>query len=385
MDTVLHNQLVDLRHDLHRYPELSGEEKKTAIRIRSWLEQCSPARIIDGIGGFGIAAIFDSGEEGPAVLFRCELDALPIYEVGEPEWRSTVSGKAHLCGHDGHMAIIAGLAKLLHEIPPTKGKVILLFQPAEETGEGARAIIKDKKFALIQSDFAFALHNLPGVKLGEVGIKPGPFNFASEGLSIHLTGHTSHASHPEDGNSPVYAMTELVNVLPALPTTLGLTNESALLTIVHARLGAENFGISPGDAFVMTTIRSIDDKLQKNLITHAEELARRIAGNHNLEIEMSYSDRFAACTNDDIATQIIQTVLEKNRLEHQYLNTPFRWSEDFGIFGATTKSVLCVLGAGYNCPQLHNPDYDFPDELIETGVKLFDGIVRHLCGGKNSQ
>jgi amidohydrolase len=384
MDTVLLNQLIDLRHDLHRYPELAGEEEKTACRVRSWLEKCSPTRIIDGIGGYGIAAIFDSGKEGPTVLFRCELDALPIYEISESEWRSTIPGKAHLCGHDGHMAIIAGLAKLLQKCPPTKGKVILLFQPAEETGEGARAIIKDKQFAFIQSDFAFALHNLPGMKLHQVGIKPGSFNFASEGLSIQLTGHTSHASHPEDGNSPAFAVAELINTFPTMPATLGLTQEAALVTIVHARLGTENFGISPGDACVMATIRSIDDDMQKKLLTHAEKLARQIAGYHNLEIKMSYHDRFAACTNDDIATNTAQTVLEKSELEYQYLNTPFRWSEDFGVFGATTKSMLCVLGSGYDCPQLHNPDYDFPDELIETGIKLFDGIVRNLCGGKTS-
>ncbi|MCP4183280.1 MAG: amidohydrolase [Hyphomicrobiales bacterium] len=384
MDTVLLNQLIELRHDLHRHPELSGEEEKTAIRIRSWLEQCSPTRIIDDFGGHGIAAIFASGEQGPTVLFRCELDALPIDEVGQPEWRSVIPGKAHLCGHDGHMAVFAGLANMLYENPPSKGKVILLFQPAEETGEGAQAIIKDKRFALIRSDFAFALHNLPGMKLHQVGIKSGSFNFASEGLSIHLTGHTSHASHPEDGNSPALAVAELINEFPAMPATLGLTQESALATIVHARLGTENFGISPGDACVMATVRSIDDDIQKKLLIHAEKLARQIAEYHNLEIKLSCCDRFAACTNNDIATQILQAVVEKNKLEYQNLSAPFRWSEDFGVFGATTKSMLCVLGSGYDCPQLHNPNYDFPDELIETGIKLFDGIVRNLCVEKNN-
>jgi len=384
MDSSLLDQLIDFRHELHRYPELAGEEKNTAGRILAWLEKCSPNQILEGIGGYGIAAIFDSGKKGPALLFRCELDGLPIVETGETEWQSTIPGKAHLCGHDGHMAIIAGLAKRLQTCPPAKGRVILLFQPAEETGEGARAIIADRQFATIQSDFAFALHNLPGMKLNQVGIKSGSFNFASEGMAIALTGHTSHASHPEDGNSPAIAVSELINALPAMPATLGLTQDTALVTLVHAQLGTEDFGISPGHGCVMATIRAINDKMQNKLRNDAEKLARKIAASHNLDISISYRDRFAACSNDGEATKNVQSVLEKSKLDYQFLETPFRWSEDFGVLAATTQSMLCVLGSGFDCPQLHNPDYDFPDELIETGVRLFEGIVGNLCNEKTA-
>ena len=137
MNDVLQNELVALRHELHQNPEVSGEEKQTAKRIQQWLKTCQPTKIITDIGGHGLAAVYDSGKDGPTVLFRCELDALPIFEVGTPKWRSKVDGKGHLCGHDGHMSILAGLARKLDVAGPKFGRIILMFQPAEEDGAGA--------------------------------------------------------------------------------------------------------------------------------------------------------------------------------------------------------------------------------------------------------
>lgn len=378
MDTL--EAVKTLRRELHQHPEISGDEAWTASRIVEWLKDCRPTQLVQKLGGHGVAAIFDSGSDGPTVMFRCELDALPIYETGIPQWRSTIEGKAHLCGHDGHMAIMAGLAKRIGEKPPTSGKIIILFQPAEETGAGARAVIADPKFTALNPNYAFALHNLPGMALHNVGVKSGPFNHASEGLTISLSGYTSHACHPEQGLSPAVAMTELVTALPNLPSELGLEDGTALVTLVHARLGTEDFGISPGDAKIMATIRAISDKTKEALMNRAKEMASDVAKAHGLKNEMATADRFSACTNNPEATEIIRKAFIQTDAKAQELDAPYRWSEDFGEFSAHTKSAFFVLGSGEDCPKLHNPNYDFPDEISETGIEIFHSIARDLCG-----
>jgi amidohydrolase len=174
-------ELTVLRHDLHRRPELSGEEGQTAARIVAELERHGPDEILTDLGTHGVAAVYNSGAAGPTVLFRCELDGLPITEISRFAWRSEIDGKGHLCGHDGHMAIMCGLAVQLAANRPVRGRVVLLFQPAEETGAGAADVIADPRFERIRPDYAFALHNLPGLPLGSVGVRSGPFTFASEG------------------------------------------------------------------------------------------------------------------------------------------------------------------------------------------------------------
>ncbi len=171
------DELIKLRKDLHCNPELSGKEKNTSAKIKNFISQFNPDEVISNIGGNGIAFIFKGKEEGKTILFRSELDALPISEQNDFEYKSSVENVSHKCGHDGHMTILSGLASLLKNKKPDRGKVVLLFQPAEETGEGAAKVLEDKKFEQINPDYVFALHNLPGYPAGSVVIKNGNFCF----------------------------------------------------------------------------------------------------------------------------------------------------------------------------------------------------------------
>ena len=168
--------LTEFRRSLHRTPEISGEEKRTASTVKTALDALSPTAVLTGLGGHGVAAVFDSGQPGETVMFRAELDALPIEETSNVPWSSDVPGKGHLCGHDGHMTMLLGLGRLLSRQPPAKGRVVLLFQPAEEDGSGARAVISDPRFKQIAPNWAFAIHNLPGLPLGFVGTQAGLIN-----------------------------------------------------------------------------------------------------------------------------------------------------------------------------------------------------------------
>lgn len=372
--------LIALRQELHRRPELSSQESETAARIVSELEKHGPDEILKELGTHGVAAVYDSGIDGPTVMFRCELDGLPITEVSTFSWRSQIDGKGHLCGHDGHMAIVSGLAPKLAARRPARGRVVLLFQPAEETGAGAADVIGDARFERIRPNFAFALHNLPGLPLGAVGVRSGPFNFASEGLAIRLSGRTSHAAQPEAGISPAAVTARLMEALPELPETLGHQPGHSLVTLCHTRLGEPAFGISPGEADIWVTIRAIDDGLQAQLIGEAEKLAGRLAEAGGLDLELSRFENFVAGQNDEAAVARIEAAASALRAPRVAVGDPFRWSEDFGRFGGVAKAALFVLGAGEDHPRLHNPDYDFPDELIGPGIAIFEHIARDICG-----
>ncbi|MEY8840841.1 amidohydrolase, partial [Cribrihabitans sp. XS_ASV171] len=210
-------ELTAWRRDLHRHPELSGQEAETAKRVLAALEGTAPDRMLASLGGHGVAAIYEGDSNGPSLMFRCELDGLPIEELNpDLPHRSEVDGNGHLCGHDGHMAILAATARWLGRNRPARGRVILLFQPAEEDGAGAARVIADPKFAEIIPDYAFALHNFPGVPLGHAVLAEGVMNCASRGMKLSLTGRTAHASQPETGLSPAPALAELIPALTAL-------------------------------------------------------------------------------------------------------------------------------------------------------------------------
>ncbi|MFO7608685.1 MAG: M20/M25/M40 family metallo-hydrolase [Candidatus Krumholzibacteriia bacterium] len=181
--------LVALRHRLHALAELSGAEAATAAAVADLLRACAPADLLTGLGGHGVAAVFaaPAGAPGPTVVLRAELDALPIPETLDLDHASLTAGCAHKCGHDGHTAILLGVARELAATPPAGGRVVLLFQPAEETGQGAARVAADPRFLDLSPDWLFALHNLPGYPAGKVLVRAGAFCAGSAGLTVHNT------------------------------------------------------------------------------------------------------------------------------------------------------------------------------------------------------
>jgi amidohydrolase len=374
------NYLVALRHELHQSPEVSGEEIRTAERIASELTTLGADRLWRGLGGHGVAAEFAGRENGPTVLLRCELDGLPIREISDLPYRSMIPGKGHLCGHDGHMVSMLGVAARLAR-RPRKGRVILLFQPAEETGAGAQAVIDDPRWPDIRPDFAFAYHNVPGRPLGEVGLREGPGNCASRGMQILLEGKSSHAAAPEDGLSPGPAMAALMTCLPELSSGAIGDEAFSLATLTHAQLGEPTFGIAPADGELRVTLRSMTNERMDALM---QEALQRVEENaQNLASDILWHDVFRAVVNDAEATNIAGNAARTLGLACLNMPTPMRWSEDFGRFGDDgAKAALLYLGSGENLPQLHNPDYDFPDALIPVAADLFCQILQDILSSE---
>ena len=374
-------ELTAFRRDLHRHPEVSGEERATAERVTTALRAFNPDQIVTGLGGHGVAAVFKGASDGPTVMFRAELDALPIPELSVAAHRSTIPGKGHLCGHDGHMTLLLGLARLIARNPPATGRVVLMFQPAEENGAGAAAVVADPKFAALRPDWAFAIHNMPGLGFGQSALTSGGVNCASQGLKVTLSGKTAHASQPEAGLSPALALSRLIPALGALGQGGPLAPDYRLVTITHARLGEAAFGIAPGEAELWATLRTIDDDKMAALRAAAMDLAQAEATTHGLTVSFTHHDDFAASVNDPAATAQLMRALDALDLPHDPGDLPMRASEDFGRFGQHgTRSAMLFLGAGESHAALHNPDYDFPDDLIPIGVQIFHTVLRSLLG-----
>ena len=372
-------ELTAWRRELHRNPELSGQELETAARVVEMLQATAPDEIITDLGGHGVAACYNGREDGPTVLLRCELDALPIQELSTAPHRSSRDGIAHLCGHDGHMTILAGVARCVGQNRPQKGRVVLLFQPAEEDGSGAAKVIADPRFAAITPDMALSLHNMPGIPLGHAAIEAGPMACASRGMKVVLTGRTAHASQPETGLSPALAIAELIPALTELATQGRPQDPSfTLATVTHVRIGDAAFGVAPAHAELWVTLRTQQDATMAALVDRAEELVTSAATQFGLSSAITYHDVFHHCMNAPEATAILEQSIVEEGLAPVRGYLPMRASEDFGRFGDLANSAMFLFGAGNDRPALHNPDYDFPDELIRTGANIFIRALRRL-------
>lgn len=369
-------ELQAFRHDLHRHPEVSGEERETARRVAEALRPLAPSKLLTELGGHGVAAVFESKEPGPTLLFRAELDALPIEEKSQADHRSTVAGKGHLCGHDGHSTILLALATGLSRQPIARGRVVLLWQPAEEDGSGAAAVLADPRFAEIRPDFAYSLHNMPGLAFGTVALKSGPVNCASRGMKIRLSGKTAHASQPETGLSPMAAMSKLMPALTALSNGAPPATDFTLATVTHASLGEQAFGIAPGDAEIWVTLRTLVDDRMAELCEKAEQLVVEAAAEGGLEHAISYHDIFFHCENAPEAVAHLEEALTSEGVRFDEGTLPMRASEDFGRLRAICPSAMFFLGAGEKHPALHNPDYDYPDNLTAIGARVFMAVIR---------
>lgn len=371
-------ELIQLRKELHKYPEVSGKEKETANRVLLFLSKYPPKKIITSLGGEGILAVYKGNEEGKTILFRCELDALPIEEINSFDYQSVYSGVSHKCGHDGHMAILCGMAKILHKNPIKKGTVMLLFQPAEEDGNGAKRVLNDINFKGIKPDFVFALHNLPGYKKHQIIVKEDTFTCAVNSMIIKLSGKTSHAGEPENGINPALAIAEIIQVFNSEINTDLTSKKYCLITPIHIEMGEKAYGVSAGYGEVHFTIRSNSNNQMQIIESNLEENVVRITSKYDLKTEISWTQSFQANENSPDAVHFIKKAASISNLSVLEKKLPFTFGEDFGLFTQHFKGAMLGIGAGENTPALHNPDYDFPDEIITTGIQLFHQITKAI-------
>ena len=374
-DEILLSMLRTLRTTLNACAEPAGIEARTSTIISNFLSAYTPDRLLTGLGGYGVAAVYEGRWDGPTVLIRSELDGLPIEEE-RAAGNTLFPNTSHRCGHDGHMAMVAGLAPLLHTERPISGRVVLLFQPAEETGEGAERILADPEFESIKPDYAMALHNVPGFARNAVVYRRGIFASASVGFRLQLEGIAAHAAEPEKSLTPTTVLSRLLAEMPGLSD---LENDPyRLLTITHARMGRDGFGVTPGRATLCATLRSASGDMLDQLSSEVEQLARAEAEHAGLKAEVSWVARFPEIRNDDGLVRVLEECCHEGDIEMFLADQTFRWSEDFGHFSRLCPSVYFGLGTGESSAGLHQPDYSFPDEILTTGMHVFSTVLRAL-------
>lgn len=369
--------LKSFRRLLHANPELSGQERETQQRIIDKLEEFG---INHGkeVGKFGLTYTFDFGE-GPHLLVRVDIDALPIQETNDFEHKSIIPGVSHKCGHDGHTTIGVGLAVMLKSQPLSSGKVTVLFQPAEEIGEGAKGILEDHRFNADDYDYALALHNIPGASLHEILWKKDNFTPAVHSLIVRLHGKTSHAAQPLKGHNPSYAISEIVQTALQLEETDEQHANYNLITPVYSSVGTKDYGISAGYGEIHFTIRSWTQARMEETTKAFLNAVDTIAKKHHLRLETEFLAEFASNQNDHFVVDTIVKAGETLGLKVTRKTEPFPWGEDFGLFTQTIPGAMFGLGSGEKSPALHNPDYDYPDEITTTGVDTFYEIAKNIC------
>lgn len=368
---------IQFRREIHQNAELSGKEKETKKRIQNFICQFNPDEIIE-VGKYGLIFAFKGAQPGPAIMIRSEMDALPIQEVNTFGHKSVHEGVSHKCGHDGHMAILANVAYRISRNRPEKGICYLLYQPAEEIGEGAKEVFNDPKFQALKIDRILALHNLPGFPKQLVLVKDGPFTPAVSSIAVKFQGKTSHAAEPEHGINPGAAMSEFL--LKSLSLVQPDPNKSDffLVTPIHMTLGEKNYGISAGYGEVHLTLRSIESDILSNHFEQLKSITRELAETNGLKIEIVTIEDFKANINQSAVVDGVRQAARELGYELQEMQAPMKWGEDFGLLTQQIPGAMFGIGSGENSPALHNDDYDFPDELIEVGARMFERVIQNF-------
>ena len=366
--------IKEVRHHLHQHPELSGKESLTSSYLQNFISKNFNAyHIRKGHAGHGFIASKRFGE-GAHIAFRAELDALPVEEENAIDYKSEVPETSHACGHDGHMATLIATMFKLEEQNTKSGTATFLFQPSEETGEGAASMVEDEAFEDFHPDALLALHNIPGKPLGLVLSREGTFACGSVGVRLKIVGKTAHAAHPEDAVNPLLLSKNFLDYVISLTEQ---TEGFALVTPIALRSGQKSFGTSPHKATLLITVRAAQSEDLDLLMRKVKEKADDLRASHEAKVNLNFEEYFPVTSNHHFYSEL-RDVTEKLQRPFEELGVPFRWSEDFSQYAVKHKTHIFGLGAGEDMAPLHASTYDFPDELLESGAEMFVEFYNRL-------
>lgn len=368
----------EIRQKLHSMAEKSGEEFQTSKFLIDNIQKFQPSSIQKFQSGNHFLVEYDFGGD-EAVLFRADMDAVGVQESTSPSYHSVNQGVSHKCGHDGHSTILLHFAELLHLKPLKQGKILLLFQGAEETGTGAKQILQDTVLQQYNIVSAFALHNIPQQPLHSIICREESFTCSVISCEILLDGKTSHASEPWNSVSPYQAAISITDKVLSLNCHDIESERFCVATLIEFSVGSCAYGVAAGNGVLRFTIRTKFDShlqtLKSNIEKWVKETVSSVSG---LSHKISWIEYFAAAQNSKNSVELVKRTA--NQLNLNYINKPFPffWGEDFGLFTQHYKGALFGLGSGTDQPPLHHPDFDFPDEIIETGAKMFYQLAENI-------
>jgi len=384
-------ELAAIRHDIHAHPELAFDETRTAEVVACELAKCG-LEVDRGLARTGVVGILSKGAGSRAIGLRADMDALPLHEKNDFPHRSRNEGRMHACGHDGHTAILLGAARYLAEHQHDLdfgGTVYFIFQPAEESEGGAAVMITDGLFEKFPMDAVFGLHNWPGLPVGEMAVMPGPVMAGTCTFEISVRGHGCHAAMPHQGIDTLVAASQLVLALQTVVARNIHPCESAVVSVTQVHAG-EAWNIIPEDAVLRGTIRSFNAETQDQVERAVERLCSGIASAFGAQISVQFDHRYPATVNSAAETEICRSVagqlLGPDKVRQNEL--PSMGAEDFAYMLREKPGCYVWLGNGPGTGgcTLHNPHYDFNDDILPLGVTYWVRLVETvLSAGRQSK
>lgn len=369
------------RHELHQRPELAFTEERTAEYLASVLGAMEGMQVTTGIGGTGLVASLTLGSSPRAIALRSDIDCLPLQEDSGLDYASRHEGRMHACGHDGHMAMVLGAAAELVENGGFDGTVRFLFQPAEEPGRGARAMIEDGVFDRLPVDAIYGLHNIPGLPAGHLHVRPGPIMASEDNFVITIRGRGGHASAPGLLVDPIVVSAEVVLALQTIVGRNVPPAESAVVSCTEVLTeGARN--AVPSVVTIKGDTRSYTDRVRGILEQRITQISQGICAAHGATCEVSYTYEFDPTVNDAGCTARVVAAATEALGEQRVSGetAPIMASEDFGLFAREVPGCFGFIGNGVTGElggvPLHSRDYRFNDEIIGAGIDFYTTLVR---------
>ncbi|MEM9228497.1 MAG: M20 aminoacylase family protein [Pseudomonadota bacterium] len=368
------DEMTAWRKHLHAHPEMGYETVETAAFVADRLREFGVDEIHTGVAENGLVALIHGQGTGPVVGLRADMDALPIQEVNDLPHKSTVPGKMHACGHDGHTAILMGAAKYLSETRNFRGTVALMFQPAEEGGGGALRMVEEGVLDRFDIDQVFALHNWPGLPQGSMDMNPGPAMAAADKFDIQLVVNGAHAAWPHKSVDAIFVGSLIVQALQSIVARTINPREEVVLSITQFQAG-NTHNVIPTQAELKGTVRVLNEDLRVEIADRIEKIVTGLAAAHGAEVVFDYEMGYPVTVNDPQATEFAlgaaRDVFGANAtMDH----IPAMGAEDFSYMLQHRPGAYVFLGHG-DGPALHHPEYDFDDSIAPLGASFFARLV----------
>ncbi|MER9947215.1 M20 aminoacylase family protein [Mesorhizobium sp. M0047] len=370
------------RRQLHSRPGILYEVEETAEFVRQKLESFGVDQVVSGIGRTGVVGIIKGRHEGNKVVgLRAELDALPLSEMTNAPWRSIYPGKMHACGHDGHTAMLLGAARHLAATREFAGTVALIFQPAEEGGKGAAAMIDDGLLECFRIAEVYTMHNMPGLAVGKFGIREGVVLAASDNFRLTINGRGSHAAEPHKSSDPIAIGVQVVSMLNSIISRNIDPLKSAVLSVAKFHSGT-TYNVIPESAEIMGTVRTLDEEVREVVEAKLRNICKAAAVAHDVVVDVEFEPYCSATINGSeetgYATAAARAVVGTENVIDDI--DPMMGAEDFAYMLEKRPGALIWIGNGES-PALHSPLYDFDDRALPFGVSYWVTLVGSRLSG----
>ncbi|MEM7215230.1 MAG: amidohydrolase [Pseudomonadota bacterium] len=370
-----HEKLTKLRREFHQFPELGFKEERTKSRVADLLREFG----LEVYEGVGVVGILRAGTGNRAIGLRADMDALPITEASVHDYPSKNPGVMHACGHDGHTTMLLGAAQALAADPNFDGTVVLIFQPNEEHGLGARAMLDEGVLEQFAFEEVFAIHNLPGAPVGQVSTRPGLICSSESLFEIEITGQGGHASMPQAGRDAITIGAEIVQALQTIVSRKLAPGAGAVVSVTEFLTDGQR-NVLPGNATLKGDVRARNPEDRILIDSLMRKLCEGIASAHDVAVKVSFNTEFIETINAPLPTEAVIQVAQGAGLETLPDRQPMSFSEDFAHFCAAVPGCFLLMGNGESGPNgqpLHSDDYDFNDELLPIGVNFWTELVRN--------